>query len=148
MIQADLGIVHETSMRASLKGIASYVAERDWQFGQSLPAKIENAIRNCDCLVAFWTQGGAYSTYVNQEIGFARACGKPRVLVVERGIPIKGFEIDKEYIEFDRNNPMQAITVLNEYLAKLKMQKEKQQTVGLFALLVIALCLMLSGGNS
>lgn len=147
MNQADLGIVYETSRQASLRGIASYIAERDWQFGQSLPVKIENAIRNCDCFVAFWTQGGAYSAYVNQEIGFARACGKPRILVVERGVPLKGFDIDKEHIELDRQNPMQAITMLNEYLTRLKMQKEKQQTAGVFVLGIIGLWLLLSGGN-
>jgi hypothetical protein len=147
MRQDDLGIVYEAAKRASLTGIECYIAERDWQFGKSLPEKIENAIRRCDSFVAFWTQGGAYSAYVNQEIGFARACRKPRILVVERGIPLKGFEIDKEYIELDRWNPLHAIEVLNAYLSRLKSEKEQQQKAVVLVLGVIALLLLLSGAN-
>jgi hypothetical protein len=147
MRQDDLGIVYEAAKQAQLKGISCYIAERDWQFGQSLPLKIENAIRTCDCLVAFWTQGGAYSAFVNQEIGFARACKKIRILVVERGVPVKGFDIDKEYIELDRQNPLQAISILNDYLSRLKLGKEKAQMVVGIVLGVIGFLALISGGE-
>ena len=146
MNQDDLGLVYETARQARLSGIECYIAERDWQFGNSLPNKIESAIRSCDCFVAFWTQGGAHSAYVNQEIGFARASGKPRILVVERGVQVKGFDVDKERIEFDRWNPLQAIATLNQYLSHLKSAKEQQEAtlvvVGFFGLLLLA-----SGGR-
>jgi hypothetical protein len=53
MRQDDLAIVYEAAKQAQLRGIGCYIAERDWQFGKSLPQKIENAIRTSDCLVAF-----------------------------------------------------------------------------------------------
>ncbi|MBZ5668726.1 MAG: toll/interleukin-1 receptor domain-containing protein [Acidobacteriia bacterium] len=144
MRQDDLAIVYEAAKQAQLRGIGCYIAERDWQFGNSLPQKIENAIRTSDCLVAFWTQGGAYSAFVNQEIGFARACGKTRILVVERGVPVKGFEIDKEYIELDRRNPLQAISVLNDYLSRLKLGKEQTQLAAAIVLGVIGRLVLIS----
>jgi hypothetical protein len=144
MRQDDLAIVYEAARQAQLRGISCYIAERDWQFGTPLPQKIENAIRNSDCLVAFWTEGGAYSAFVNQEIGFARACAKTRILAVEQGVTVKGFDIDREYIELDRSNPLQAIAVLSEYLSRLALQKEQRQKAGVFVFGVLALLLLLS----
>jgi hypothetical protein len=97
--------------------------------------------------VAFWTQGGAHSAFVNQEIGFARACGKTRLLVVERGVAVKGFDIDKEYIELDRWNPLQAISTLNDYLSRLALEKEQRQKAAVFVLAVIGFLVLISGGN-
>jgi hypothetical protein len=147
MRQDDLAIVYEAARQAQLRGINCYIAERDWQFGMSLPQKIENAIRTSDCLVAFWTQGGAYSAFVNQEIGFARACGRTRILVVEQGVPVKGFDIDKEYIELDRCNPLQAISVLNDYLSRLGLEKEQRQSAAVLLLGIIGLLLLFSGSK-
>ena len=149
MKQEDLGIVYETSKQAKFSAIDCYIAERDWQFGKSLPQKVEKAIKYCDCFVAFWTVGGAHSAYVNQEIGFARACGRQRILVVEQGVSLKGFDVDKEYIELDRQNPFQAINVLNKYLCQLKSAKEQQQRAcGCFVLVVLGLIFLFSGGKS
>lgn len=148
MRQEDLGVVYETARQARSRGINCYIAGRAWQFGESLPAKIEKAIKRCDCFIAFWTQGGAYSPYVNQEIGFARACGKPRILVVEKGVHLKGFDVDKEYVELDRQNPVKAISILNSYLSRLKSKKEQQQKSALFVLGTIGLLLLLPGKKS
>lgn len=147
MRQEDLGIVYTAAHDAHAKGISCYIAERDWQFGQSLPAKIEAAIRNCDCFVAFWTQGGAHSAYVNQEIGLARGCNKPRILVVENGVDVKGFDIDKEHVPLDRRNPWPAITALNTFLSQrkaIKQQRVAQQNAGLFVLVALGLLALFS----
>ena len=148
MRQGDLGIIYEAARDAACKGINCYVAERDPQFGTSLPLKIENAIRSCDCFVVFLTYGGASSAWVNQEIGFARACEKMRIQVVEIGVQIQGFDIDKEYLLLDRSNPAAAISTLNDYLLRLKNQKESQQAAraGLFVVGALALLALLSGG--
>jgi len=146
MRQDDLGIVYEAARQAALQGIHCYIAERDWQFGKSLPAKIEAAIRSCDCFIAFWTEGGAYSAYVNQEIGFARACNRTRILVVERGVAVKGFDIDKEYIELDRQKPLQAISALNVYLSRLRQEHEQRQQAAILVLGIVGLLLLGGGG--
>ena len=141
----DLAIIYEAARDAAIRGITCYVAERDVQLGKSLPAKIENAIRTCDCFVVFLTHGGASSAYVNQEIGLARGCGKLRIQVVEKGVQVKGFDIDKEYITLDRWNPAAAISQLNEYLLRKKAEKEAQQTAGLFLVAALALLAIFRG---
>lgn len=147
MRQEDLGIVYTAAQDAAGRGIGCYIAERDWQFGQSLPAKIETHIRSCDCFVAFLTVGGAQSQWVQQEIGCAVGSNKPRILVVEQGVQVTGFDIGKEYIILDRWNPWQAVATLNTYLGQLKERKEQLQNAGLLVLGVIGLIALLGGAK-
>ena len=84
MTQADLSVVYEASRQASQSDVECYIAERDWQPGQSLPEKVRKEIAEADCLVAFWTDGGSHSVWVNQEIGAAYALDKPMILLVEK----------------------------------------------------------------
>jgi len=155
MSQDDLGIVYGAARQAQLAGVQFYIAERDWQLGKSLPAKIEQAIRACDHFVAFWTRGGAHSQYVNQEIGFAKACGVPRVFVVEKGEQVKGFDVDKEYVELDRGNPQNAISQLNAFLAfqmqqkharmEMEQQQDQQRKMWLTIIGIVGLIALFSG---
>ena len=145
MRQEDLGLVYETARQAHARGIDCYIAERDYNFGHSLPQKIETAIKVCDCLIAFYTHGGAYSPFVNQEIGFARAHKKLRILIVEKGIKVSGFDVDKEYIELDRLDPRKAIATLNYYLSRLKADKEQKGRNGLFFVIGVIGLLILAG---
>jgi hypothetical protein len=147
MRQEDLAIVYTAAQDAAARGIRCYIAERDWQFGQSLPAKIENHIRSCDCFVAFLTVGGAQSQWVQQEIGCAVGLNRPRILVVEEGVGVTGFDIGKEYIALDRWNPWQAVATLNTYLSQLREKKEQQQNAALLVLGVITLIALLAGGK-
>src|SRR5260370_3007018 len=126
MTQDDLGIIYQAKRDAECRGITCYIAERDPQFGKSLSNKIENAIRLCDCCVVFLTHGGSSSAYVNQEIGFAKACGRLIIKVVENGVQVKGFDVDNEYLPLDRQNPAAAISSLNDYLSARRDQKEKE----------------------
>jgi hypothetical protein len=139
MRQEDLGIVYAAAQDAATRGIHCYIAERDWQFGQSLPAKIETNIRTCDSFVAFLTIGGAQSQWVQQEIGCAVGSNRPRILVVEQGVQVTGFDVGREYIVLDRWNPWQAVATLNTYLSQLRDKKEQQQNAALLVLGVIAL---------
>jgi hypothetical protein len=147
MKQEDLAIIYAACNDAVLRGITCYIAERDWQFGRPLPAKIDNAIRTCDCFVAFLTQDGAHSAWVNQEIGHAVACKKLRILIVEQGVKVQGFDVGNEYIPLDRSNPWDAITKLNAYLSRLKLEKaEKLRNAGLLVLGILGLFFL--GGSS
>lgn len=141
----DLAIIYEAARDATSRGINCYVAERDVQLGKSLPAKIENAIRTCDCFVVFLTQGGSSSAWVNQEIGFARACNRLRIQVVEKGVKVQGFDIENEHLVLDRWNPAAAISALNEHLVKLKAVKESQQKAVVFIVGALALLALLGG---
>ncbi len=146
MKQEDLAIIYAACNDAVLRDITCYIAERDWQFGNSLPAKIDKEIRACDCFVAFLTQGGAHSAWVNQEIGHAVASGKLRILVVEQGVQVQGFDVGNEYIPLDRANPSEAIAKLNSYLSRLQLAKAEKMRNG--ALLVLGILgLFLLGGS-
>jgi hypothetical protein len=147
MRQEDLGIVYAAAQDAAARGIRCYIAERDWQFGQSLPAKIETHIRGCDCFVAFLTVGGAQSQWVQQEIGCAVGSNRPRILVVEQGVQVTGFDVGKEYIVLDRWNPWEAVVTVNSYLSQLREKKEEQQNAALLVLGVIALIALLGAGK-
>jgi hypothetical protein len=147
MRQEDLGIVYTAAQDATARDINCYIAERDWQFGHSLPEKIQTHIGTCDCFVAFLTHGGSHSEWVNQEIGCAVGLRKHRILVVERGVEVKGFDVGNEYIALDRTNPWEAIATLNTYLSSLKDVKEKQQNAALFVLGVLALIALFGGGE-
>ena len=147
MRQEDLGIVYTAAQDAMAREINCYIAERDWQFGYSLPEKIESHIRTCDCFVAFLTRGGSHSEWVNQEIGCAVGLRKHRILVIEQGVEPKGFDIGNEYIVLERANPYGAIETLNTYISTLKDTKEKQQNAGLFVLGVLALIALFGGGE-
>ena len=138
MGQEDLAIVYSACHDAIARGIRCYIAEREWQFGQSLPQKIKNNIVTCDCFVAFLTVGGAYSQWVNQEIGYAVACAKPRILPVEDGVQHQGFDAANEFIALDRSHPWDAISKLSSYLSQLKLAKQQQDSTGLLVLGIIA----------
>lgn len=103
----DLGFVYEVAREAQTGGINCYIAERDWQFGHDLPTVIEENIRNSDCMVVFLTQGGVHSAWVNQEVGFARACNKLIIPVVEKGITPTGFVQALQYLPLDRAAPLE-----------------------------------------
>jgi hypothetical protein len=148
MKQEDLPIIYAAGNDAGLRGITCYIAERDWQFGKSLPGKIDTAIRTCDCFVAFLTEGGAHSAWVNQEIGHAVACKKLRILIVEQGVQVQGFDVGNEFVPLDRSNPWDAITKLNTYLSHLQSAKgEQQRNAGLLVLSILGLFLLGSGGK-
>ncbi len=119
-------------------GMTCYLAERDWKFGQTLALKIENAITNCDCVIAFLTVSGSSSSYVNQEIGLARGKGKLCIPVIEKGVNLKGLQVGSEYIELDRANPASCATTLAEYLMKLRADKEQRAAIGWAALALLA----------
>jgi hypothetical protein len=119
-------------------GIDCYVAERDWKFGQSLAAKIEEAVARCDCLVAFLTIDGARSSYVNQEIGLAKGRLKPCLPIVEKGVDLHGLQVGAEYLELDHAEPGQCMTILGQQLIRFKSTKETNAAIGWALLAFIA----------
>ncbi len=48
--------------------------------------KIKQEIMACDALVVRLTENGRSSSYVQQEIGFAEACGKPIIPLIQPGV--------------------------------------------------------------
>jgi hypothetical protein len=134
MDPVDLPLVYSFAQYLSQCGFECYIAERDPKLGRSLAAKIEEAIDDCHCLVAFLTVGGSRSSYVNQEIGLAKAKKKLCIPVLEQGLDLRGLQVGDEYVVLDRHEPAKCATALGQYLLKLKASKDLSDTVG-FAIL-------------
>ena len=125
----DLPLLRGVCDHLSHHGITYYLAERDWRFGEMLPARVENEIKRCDCLIGFLTNGGKSSAYVNQEIGVAMAAKKPVMAVLEKGTDVAGFRVGLDYIELDRHAPQDCATKLSTRLGQLPTSEEVRSAI-------------------
>jgi hypothetical protein len=92
---------------AATHGIKPYLAEHDVQAGRILASKIERAIDDSAAVVVLITDNSVDSTYVQQEVGYARKAKKLIIPVVQVGITSEqlGMLQGVEYIAFDFDNP-------------------------------------------
>ena len=120
-----------------------YMYEHDIQPGTSIAVKVQSAIENCQALVVLLTPNSEYSPYVQQEIGFAQAKGKPIIPLVQPGVSPKCLAMLEgvEYIPFNPDNPELALSRLLNYLGRLKDTRETDQAIlmGLGTLFILAL---------
>ncbi len=93
-------LIAEMCERLDASGITCHTADRDWKSGV-VPAKVENAIRSADCVIAFLTTEGRYASHVNQEIGIARKHKKDVIVIVETGSDVKNVQVGPIHLEFD-----------------------------------------------
>jgi len=127
MAREDSPIIEDFVGRLRGRGMAPYLAERDPQPGRHLSSKILERIRQSDLVTVFWTRSGSASEWVNQEIGAARAEGKPVVPLVEKGVRIGGLLEGIERVEFDRDDPDSALSSLERFLAGRRDAKEARE---------------------
>ena len=130
---------------AKTVGIAIYLFEHDTQPGISISNKIKQAIQMSKALVVLLTHNSQFSTYVQQEIGFAEGKGKLIIPLVQPGTSQESLAMlqDREYIHFDLHNPDEALSRLLDYLQRLKKAEEDTLRV-LMALGAIALVAVLA----
>lgn len=95
--------------------------------GEVLSQAVKELIDECDALVALLTrrdakQDGKFTTHdwVRDELGYARAKGKPAIAVVENGVDVGGMYQPNEMIPLDRANPLQAFLALAETIGLWK----------------------------
>jgi hypothetical protein len=119
MRPVDLPLLRGVVEHLSHYGISYYLAERDWRFGESLPLKVESAIRRADCVLAFLTKDGEASAYVNQEVSLALSAKKAIIPVSEKGADLSAFRAGMDYIELDRDAPQDCATKLTTRLNQL-----------------------------
>lgn len=142
MTPEDEPFVRTIVEQLRILNIQCYIAEHDGQFGQSLAAKVELALRNCDCLLALLTMGGSQSSYVNQEIGLAVGLNKPIIPIVEKGVDLRGFKAGVEWVEFDRKNPQACLLKLAPHMVGLAAAKEKSTLIGTMVLAGLGIWLL------
>ncbi len=121
-------------MCAQLKqnhGVECHIARRTWKFGPSVITELEDAITSADCVLAIVMNDGTASSYVNQELGVARAQNKPVIAIAENSAfltPLLKKVPDALIIRLD--SPDECATGLFSHLVTLKA--EKPVTVALF----------------
>jgi hypothetical protein len=120
----DVPLLRGVCDHLSHHGITYYLAERDWRFGEVLPARVENEIKRSDCVLAFLTKGGTAAAYVNQEIATAMAARKLMIPVLEKGTDIAGFRLGLDFVQLDRHAPQDCATKLSARLASLSANEE------------------------
>ena len=91
-------------------GISCYVYEYYPEYGEYLPEIIKRNMNNeCRTVIVLLTQHSTQSQWVNQEIGMAFASGRLIIPIVEMGVETKGFVELRQHIDYDKNNPGDAI---------------------------------------
>lgn len=121
-------------------GVRLYLAEHDNQAGRRLSAKVEEALTRCDVLVVLLTQAGYDSRYVQQEIGFAKGCGRLVIPLLDPTLVTAdlGLFNDIEYIVFDVNNPADGLAQLGQRIdALVRQRKATQEMVALVAVVAL-----------
>ena len=125
----DLPLLRGVCDHLSHHGITYYLAERDWRFGEVLPARVENEIKRSDFVLGFITNGGKASAYVNQEITVAMAAKKAVIPVLEKGADVSGFRVGLDYVELDRHAPQDCATKLSSRLSQLSATLEVRSAI-------------------
>lgn len=124
---SDAAIISEIRSRLAAVGVGVYTAEHDVRAGHSVHDKIDQAIRRCDVMVVLLTKAGNDSSYVHQEIGFAKRAGKLIIPVVTPEVARAGLGMLEgiEYIVVDENDPSSALHVLSGRIEQLARQKDR-----------------------
>ena len=145
----DRGLVIALANLLTKFGVEVFVAEWYLTPGQPLDKKIFTQIENADCVVALLTKNGVRSNWVHQEIGYALKTRKLIIPLIEKGTTSQdlGAFQGKEYIEYDSLQPEEAFTKASTYVKSLKLKKEEKEKTLLISGSIIALLLLLSGGE-
>ncbi len=114
----DEQIAEKLKRQLEQMGSDVYMFEHDQQPGADITDKITKEIDNHDMLFALFTKNGGQSSYVQQEIGYAKKAGKPIVPFVESGIGQEalGMVANIEHIKFDPDNPDKSISDAQTYV--------------------------------
>ena len=120
------------------RGIGCYVAEWYREPGRLITDKTKAAINASDIVLVLWTKGGRDSQFVNQEVGYAED-KKPTIPLVEEGVTLEGFLYGRDHIEFDRQNPGNALNATLNYIYNLKLTKEQQERASTAALVLLGI---------
>ena len=123
----DKKIVKECREAMKCCGISGYFAEDDSKPGGKLWNKIAAKIRSCDAFLVLWTEEGAKSGDIREEIGILVGTNKIQKLVpiVENGIhPLGSLKsLGIEWIDYDPPNyhkPLSAALKIIMEWAKIK----------------------------
>jgi TIR domain len=116
-------------------GVDVYLAEQDPKPGTSIAEKVERALVESHAVVVLITTRSINSTYVQQEVGLARAHRKPLIPVVDSRVEKSrlGLLGELEYLELDLSKPTAALAKMTASLRPLLVVQQPQITVTMAA---------------
>jgi hypothetical protein len=93
-------------------------------------------IEKSNLVIVVLTQNGSNSSFVQQEIGYAKS-RKPMLILAERGCEnrISGFIYGCDFISIDPWNPQSALSRIHQVLSGFKQQEDKQEAIAKLILL-------------
>jgi hypothetical protein len=128
-------LVHVALVKRQIEalGIDVYLAEHDPRPGTSIATKVEQAMHRCHAVVVLITHTSINSAYVQQEVGLARALGKPIVPIVELGVEKArlGMLGEVEYLELDLSHPELALAKVSASLQPFVLAQVSRVDVSL-----------------
>lgn len=131
-------------------GVKPYLYEHGQRPGHSVADKVQQQVIASDAVVVLLTKTSATSAYVQQEIGFAVAHGKPVLPLIEKGMDATTLTMldGVEHVTFDPDNPDTALGAMVREISRLhagkqdavdhrRHQQDLYFIVGLVALMLI-----------
>jgi TIR domain/Phage integrase family len=123
----DKDIMEKIILSLNIRNIEYYTAEHDTQYGKPLTAKIQNAIKDSDALIAVITKDHSSSS-VDQEVGFALNAGIQVIPFVEDGAKVGFMLNDIEQMRFKRDKIEDASDKIAMYIVEeLKHRKPSEE---------------------
>jgi hypothetical protein len=125
----DTNLLRECLQSLEKCGLKPYVAEASPEPGYPLWQKIRQSIINSDAILVLWTERGAASGDIREEIGIAVGRGKLQRIIplVETGVDTKGSLRGLEYIPLDRGNMNEAISEAVTQILNWARKKEEKR---------------------
>lgn len=114
----DASVVRRIRRTLSALGFEPYIAEDDPKAGDNLWKKILRGIDSSDLVIVLWTEEGAESCDVREEVGMAVALRKKLVPVVETD-PAGSLQ-GLEYVPLDRNDLEKSTVAVAERVVSLQ----------------------------
>jgi len=125
----DFPLVDYVRNLLQYSSVEVFVAEYSVVPGQSLPAEIIAAIKNCNLFILLWSKNSKESEWVPQEIGIATSEKKPILpVVLHQNISLPGFISSLKYLPLYKN-PDSALSWLRANV--FEQAQKKEQTDGL-----------------
>lgn len=121
----DRDFVDAMRSQVAAMGVSAYMHEHDCQAGAVLADKLQHEIDGSDAVIVLLTDNSRGSTYVHQEIGYARARGKLIIPLVDPAVASEtlGMLQGVEWIPFDLGQPHSAMALLTTRLGALQDQR-------------------------
>ncbi len=138
----DFDIVERVRQALDGPGIGVFIAERSVEPSQSLPTEVLAAIKGSDLFIVLWSRHSRVSEWVPQEIGAAKAAGKPILpILLEQGIRLPAFIADLKYLSA-QDDPEAGLLWLRQNVLGRVAKKQQAEAIGWAALGVLSILVL------